>query len=130
MDTKKKTRQTWKRDLVKGLVSIVTKNNEGKETNRRTIADATELFPEYDNFGTQKRDIILYGIEQRVCDKLASQKEKTFKDYEDVYGSILDGSFYQKKKVSRLTITKKAEAIKDTLSADNITLLKKLGILK
>ena len=125
-------RQSWKRDLKKGLVSIVEKNDEGKEINRRTIADATELFPEYDNFGTQKRDIILYGIEQRVCDKLAAQKEKTFEDYEDVYGSILDGSFYQKKKVSRLTVTKKAEAMDNSgaLSDRDKMLLKKLGILK
>ena len=126
----KKKRQTWKRDLKKGLVSIVTKNKEGEEINRRTIADATELFPEYDNFGTQKRDIILYGIEQRVCDKLAAQKEKTFEDYEDVYGSILDGSFYRKTKVSRMTIAKKAEALAPTLTQDQKDLLKKLGILK
>ena len=128
--SEKTKRQTWKRDIETGLVSIVQKDKEGKEVNTFEIANATRLFPEYNNFSKSKKDIILYGLQQRICDKLASEKTKTVASYKDVYNKILDGSFYIKEKVSRMTITKKAELIKDTLTDDNITLLKKLGILK
>ena len=128
--SEKTKRQTWKRDIETGLVSIVQKDKEGKEVNTFEIANATRLFPEYNNFSKSKKDIILYGLQQRICDKLASEKTKTVASYRDVYNNILDGSFYKKQKVTRMTITKKAELIKDTLTDDNIELLKKLGILK
>ena len=128
-DTKKK-RQSWNRDTKSGIVSIVQKDTKGVEINRFTIADASILFPEYFTFNNKKRDIILYGLQQRICDKLAAESTKTVASYRDVYNNILDGSFYQKKKVTRLTVTKKAEAIKDTLTPDQLVLLKKLGILK
>ena len=128
-DTKKK-RQSWNREVGTGIISIVQKDSKGKEINRFTIADATKLFPEYNSFNDRKKDIILYGLQQRICDKLAAESTKTVASYRDVYNNILDGSFYNKKKVTRLTVTKKAEAIKDTLTPDQLVLLKKLGILK
>lgn len=128
-DTKKK-RQSWGRDIETGIVSIVQRDKDGKEINRFTIANASKLFPEFLTFNNKKRDIILYGLQQRICDKLATEKTKTVASYRDVYNNILDGSFYQKKKVTRLTVTKKAEAMKSELTPDQLVLLKKLGILK
>ena len=113
-------RQSWKRNIESGIISM----------GDSVIADVSMLFPEYNNFSKHKKDIILYGVQQRVSDKLAAVKDKGPIDYRRIYHTIVDGTFYEKKKTTRLTITKKAEAIKDTLSADNITLLKKLGILK
>ena len=130
MSDSKKKRQSWNRNIKTGIVSIIQKDKDGNEINRFTIADATKLFPEYNSFNYRKRDIILYGLQQRICDKLAAESTKTVAGYRDVYNNILDGSFYQKKKVTRLTVTKKAELIKDTLTPDQLVLLKKLGILK
>ena len=114
-----KTRQSWKRDLTTGIISI--KGN--------IVADANRIFSEYPVFSDKKRDIVLYGLQQRISDKLAGQKSKTPADYTKVFESIVDGSFYQKEKVSRMTIRKKAEQIKNTLTPDQIKLLEKLGIL-
>ena len=119
MSNTDRTRQSWKKDIKTGIISI----------GNYIVGDAHRLFSEWPVLSDKKRDLILYGIQQRVSDKLAGQKNKTPADYKQVFESIVDGSFYQKDRVSRMTIKKKAMAIKDTLSANQIALLKKLGIL-
>ena len=122
---KKQKRQKWVRNIEKGTVYIVNKDKTGLDL----IADANILYPNYNQMDNRSKDIFLYGIQQRICDRLNTKKDKTLADYREIYNLILDGSFYTPGKTSRITLKKRLDTIKKSLSKKEKETFEKYGLL-
>jgi hypothetical protein len=95
--------------------------------------DATDIFPEFGKMTDVQQKVIVNGIKQKLADSVAVSKEEKMTPDErsasiaELWERLCAGE-WNKVGTERVSINKKAAAMKDELSDDQIALLKKLGI--
>lgn len=125
-------KQTMKWELLEEVVLACTHLDD---EDRQQMFDLTELYPDYREYNEVQKNIIAYGVKQKLADSCARSKDQTLTSQErteqmdEVYSRMVSGDWNQKG-IERQTLNKKLKAAKEAATEAELAILRKLGLIQ